>query len=435
MAVLCFCFSAFGQTKRSVDLATVGIQVGQVVPDVALSGLHNYRDGKGRLVSSARLSDFRGKLLILDFWATWCSPCVAMMPKMDSLQGVFGDRVQFLSVSYQQDGEVLPFVADREKRLGRRFRLPMLNGDQVLRGMFPHVYLPHYVWIGGDGRVLAVSGLDDLTTGNIERVLSGGRLEQKVKRDVTIAYDKAAPLFGQNLIGPADVLGYYFISKSKPGLPGRMEVTKIDSLGRIRLTASNYILTKLYQQSYTDSGLFDRRNTILEVRDTLPIWPPRDMDIYDWRQQYGYCYERVTPKGMAGSLYTYMRQDLRDYFPQYQSLMVRRKVKCLALVRLGNGVPFELAGSLPSKLVLDAEVKVFQAVSFKQMLKPLFRFYLQHVPYPIVDDTGYQGLVNIKLNADLKNVDSINAALRTYGLKLAEKELETEVLIIRDAKR
>ena len=55
------------------------IKVGDTAPDILFNNLTKYK------TSEQRLSNFSEKLLIIDFWATWCSPCVGMLPRMDSL--------------------------------------------------------------------------------------------------------------------------------------------------------------------------------------------------------------------------------------------------------------------------------------------------------------------------------------------------------------
>ena len=60
----------------------------------------SFEDPGGRSVA---LSDFRGRPLLVNLWATWCAPCVKEMPTLDSLAGRQDGRLQVLAIS--QDGE------------------------------------------------------------------------------------------------------------------------------------------------------------------------------------------------------------------------------------------------------------------------------------------------------------------------------------------
>jgi cytochrome c biogenesis protein CcmG, thiol:disulfide interchange protein DsbE len=51
------------------------------------------------------LRDFRGKVVILNFWATWCPPCIQEMPSLTTMQARLGDRVNVLAVSVDDDAE------------------------------------------------------------------------------------------------------------------------------------------------------------------------------------------------------------------------------------------------------------------------------------------------------------------------------------------
>lgn len=62
----------------------------------------SFADGKGK---SLTLADFRGKVVVLNLWATWCTPCVAEMPMLDRLQQQLGDEgVEVLALSVDRGG-------------------------------------------------------------------------------------------------------------------------------------------------------------------------------------------------------------------------------------------------------------------------------------------------------------------------------------------
>ncbi|HEY1607042.1 MAG TPA: TlpA disulfide reductase family protein [Allosphingosinicella sp.] len=60
-----------------------------------------FQDPNGESVSFAV---FQGKPLLVNFWATWCTPCVAEMPTLDALAGNMKDRLQVVTLSQDSDG-------------------------------------------------------------------------------------------------------------------------------------------------------------------------------------------------------------------------------------------------------------------------------------------------------------------------------------------
>ena len=73
------------------------INIGQQAPDFSI------KDQEGRLV---KLSDYRGKVVFLNVWGTWCQPCIAEMPEMETLYQAFRDRkFQMMAVSIDNDWE------------------------------------------------------------------------------------------------------------------------------------------------------------------------------------------------------------------------------------------------------------------------------------------------------------------------------------------
>ena len=72
----------------------------RIVPDIA------FNDADGRQV---RLSDWRGQLVLLNIWATWCGPCKAELPSLDRLQAKLGGKeFNVLALSTDRGGPKVP---------------------------------------------------------------------------------------------------------------------------------------------------------------------------------------------------------------------------------------------------------------------------------------------------------------------------------------
>ncbi len=83
-------------------------------------------DGK-----SVQLSDFKGKVVLLNFWATWCPPCRAEIPDLVALQQRYAPRgVVVLGISLDQGGPAK--VASFVKRIGINYPVLMGNRDIAL---------------------------------------------------------------------------------------------------------------------------------------------------------------------------------------------------------------------------------------------------------------------------------------------------------------
>nr|WP_121273873.1 TlpA disulfide reductase family protein [Pedobacter schmidteae] len=92
---------ALKQTKAGKELGlaiktSLSIRAGKPAPDFAMA------DQNGRLV---RLSDFRGKYVFLDFWASWCKPCRALQPKLKGLYDALNATGKFVILAVSLDKE------------------------------------------------------------------------------------------------------------------------------------------------------------------------------------------------------------------------------------------------------------------------------------------------------------------------------------------
>ena len=114
-------------------------------------------------------SELGGRVVIVDFWATWCGPCIASFPKLNELKSQSsGKPVEFLSVSYETRGQVEPVL--------RKFPLKTtvsLDNDFRTFKAFHAWGVPSVLVFDTKGSLAAVVYPEDLTLELIQTVLNG----------------------------------------------------------------------------------------------------------------------------------------------------------------------------------------------------------------------------------------------------------------------
>ena len=106
------------------------------------------KDLKGK---RARLTDYRGKVVLINFWATWCAPCRAEMPDLVAWQNEYRDRgLQIIGVTFP------PYRGRSVRDAARRLKVnyPVLFGTREVAGMFDvSEVLPTTVVIDREGKI------------------------------------------------------------------------------------------------------------------------------------------------------------------------------------------------------------------------------------------------------------------------------------------
>lgn len=103
--------------------------------------------------SSVTLSELQGKPVLINFWATWCGPCVREMPAFERLKEDFGDQIEILAVNSGDDAET---VKDFAEKNGYTFPIA-LDETYEISMLYPSSSIPYTVVVDAEGKVSHVS--------------------------------------------------------------------------------------------------------------------------------------------------------------------------------------------------------------------------------------------------------------------------------------
>ncbi|MNK34411.1 thiol-disulfide oxidoreductase [compost metagenome] len=189
LAVLCLNFSALAQAVRAKHLSPqkpiaaqanllpqfIPLKLGQKIPTAIYDQQFPILQTSDSTAESLGLSQYKGKLVLLDFWAAWCTSCIYKFEALEQLQQTYADQLQVILVNSKSTKD------SKERMLGIlsgknapyiKSNLISIYNDTTLNKLFPHSYLPHYVWLGAKGEVLAYTGAVLVNKQTIQQLLA-----------------------------------------------------------------------------------------------------------------------------------------------------------------------------------------------------------------------------------------------------------------------
>lgn len=142
LVVAVMLYFGFHMARRAGSGRAPGVSKVTAAPDFTLESL----DGQ-----NVRLSDLRGKAVLLNFWATWCVPCKIEMPWLVDLQNKYGSQgLQIVGVA--MDDSSKEDIAKFAKDMGVNY--PVLLGKNAVADEYAVPAMPESFFIGRDGKIM-----------------------------------------------------------------------------------------------------------------------------------------------------------------------------------------------------------------------------------------------------------------------------------------
>lgn len=375
------------------------------------------------------LSKDKDKLILLDFWSTWCGSCLKNFPKMNALEKQFEGELKVLPVTGEDLGTLNKFFASKN---GQRFKnLVSVAEDPFLSKIFPHYAIPFIVWIK-DGKVLNTTDASQVTAANVQEILQGKK--SSLETVLQIGRDRPLMLAEQfDLEKKTTLMNYALLSKGriKAIAPGSGFHRNNDGIVYGKQW-TNISLMKIYRGIAYE--LFEKENTPFSekrlvnlVRNTeaIDFTITHEDDPVDDRL---YSFEFIVPENKADQLYPNMLKALNE-FSGYSAGVEKQRIKCLVLKKTGASVDLKTKGGTAVSNTLNTTIQLRNAPL--EHLIVYLNVNNQFTDLNVIDETGSTDHVDLNLGT-VKNLEELKTALRKHGLDLIEEERELSVLVIHD---
>jgi thiol-disulfide isomerase/thioredoxin len=383
-----------------VQAETIG-KVGVESPEVSFNTILNFKR------TSAKLSDFKSKVVIIDFWATWCSNCIEAFPHLDSLQNRFKDDLQVLTVTDEPKERIKRYLSNHPMSLS-----VVIDTSRFINELFPHKVIPHTILIDKSGVVRAITTPKELTEKVIGDLIAGHSITIPEKIDK----QKKNPMNAYTLDDNVQ-----FLTMVEPNREDLDEVFSQAGLEQFFLrsvVATNTTIGSLFESAYD----FPRKSrTVIRVRDSTK---------FESTQSNKYCFVLVVPENDGPNRMQIMQQQLEQVFP-YKA-QVLEKMMPVKLLKLIEGKKTNLTAKKDSSGMSWFSISGDGLLLTNSSINGIAKFAESRLKQPVINETGLTERYDLTLESYEDEVQNLNGELRKLGLELVDAQRTIKTLVITD---
>lgn len=417
------------------------LKIGDKCPDFVFSNIVNSDE------VSLKLSDFGDKLVIIDFWATWCGACISSLPKLNELQEKYHDKLVILTVTKEEREKVLKLIGTLPD-----FHLPVLYEDETLHKYFPHRIIPHVVWIDNNRMVAGITSDTEVTETSIDAFFRSGGVDLPKKQDFVNFRMNHSMLSQVNL--PQEYFGKIsFVTGHFNGISSHA-ITKPEENGLMKkLYLRNLSPIYLFNIAFTNGkiGVPNKKTVKFDLTDRNILFQEIKLSEQErWLKAIKsenedlYCYEIELREGLSPSkFYDIVLSDLNSFFSNtlgIKAVKRKEKLNCWVLKKISDDIPVSKGGE--SVNTVDYENFTITSMNNQPVgnLIDLLNRFLDIDPF--VDGTNYTLPLDLdlelrykypgKANFSYLDTAALDAILQKQGFKIVKEHREVDILLITD---
>jgi uncharacterized protein (TIGR03435 family) len=349
------------------------------------------------LGARADWASMKGKVVVLEFWATWCSPCVASLPHLNQLvESLDPAKFQFISIDDEDLKAVQTFLA--KKKMSGWVGVDASGGVFGLYGVESR---PTTFIVDGNGKVVAVTEIDSVSAADLQAVAEGKNVAFKPVMEIAEVSVPASPDVERSL---------FAVSVSKASPDAKMALVKHpptgwDLLGEgadgLMTDVFNVFGNRYVLKDPLPEGRYDVRMNSVDVPQTV-------IDSVVQQAVLAALHLQIQSKTLTKPAYILRATDASKKLlsPSASTHAVKRGYWHGKFI-LMNGTMDDLAYVLATGL-----------------------------ENPVLNETGIDGTYDARFEVAGGNVDSLNAALKeTLGLELIPGNQQMSITVLEVSKQ
>jgi thiol-disulfide isomerase/thioredoxin len=349
------------------------------------------------LGARADWASLKSKVVVLEFWATWCSPCVASLPHLNQLvESLDPAKFQFISIDDEDPKAVQTFLT-KKKMSG----WVGVDASGSVFGLYGVESRPTTIIVDGNGKIVAVTEIDSLSGADLQAVAEGKNVAFKPVMEITETSVPSSPGAERSL---------FAVSVSKASPDAKMSIAKhpptgTDLLGEdadglvpdfFNVFGNRYVL-----KSPLPEGRYDVRVNSVDVPQTV-------IDSVVQQAVLAALHLQIQSKTLTKPAYILRATDASKKLlsPSASTHAVKRGYWHGKFI-LMNGTMDDLAYVLATGL-----------------------------ENPVINETGIDGTYDARFQVTGGDVDSLNAILKeTLGLELVPGNQEMSITVLEVSKQ
>ena len=386
-----FCFSASAQST---------LKTGDAMPAIVIKPIINAPVTQINLAAPVKVPFY-----ILNFWGTWCSPCIPEMDALAKLQKANQGRIQVIGISNEPVDRLKKYLIKKPSTL-------WLASDtsSFLYKALDFAYVGQSAIINSKHQIVALVKTDSVNQRLINNLLGG----KPVKSSAEV---KGVPVNNSK-----DVFGVDSTLTESVTLRGYMKGQQ--TMGRRylnppywgrRVSYMNVCISNLYKDAY---DIVSEKQISYEINEKA---------VCDFENKSSlYCFDLLVKPEEKDSLKSIMQKKLNALLPVKTKLI--EKIMPVYILQVDKVQPLKLPVSASDKSIYGFSGEGFDGTGI--LLPDFAKNYLSNeFDLPVIDETGLKDKYDIKTTVDIRTRDGVMQSVNKLGLVLSKAERKMKVLV------